>query len=134
MTATNMCYNFVGFGCSPPLVHIVVVKKRSIPLTASTTEERIAVGQRSNCRLISYTTILFFCTDKSSGPESEVVYALVVKSLHTTDAWDKLHISHSRFKVATVLFLSELLFSLPFMTSSVESKLKLLIKSTLQQR
>ena len=19
MTATNMCYNFVGFGCSPPL-------------------------------------------------------------------------------------------------------------------
>ena len=26
MTATNMCYNFVGFGCSPPLNNVIIMK------------------------------------------------------------------------------------------------------------
>ena len=24
MTVTNMCYNFVGFGCSPPLISLIM--------------------------------------------------------------------------------------------------------------
>ena len=39
MTATNMCYNFVGFGCSPPLVeklsHVLQTKHLDLSLISS---------------------------------------------------------------------------------------------------
>ena len=55
MTTTNMCSNFGGFRCSPPLLKIVIESPEK--LTNSDLEEIVDVWNRKGRRIAVYTLI-----------------------------------------------------------------------------